>query len=167
MRGGAEGEPLNRFQFRLARVEQYRLREFEAANEVLHRLIRERDSLREAKETLRGQYLAEEEALRAASVPRPSDHEALTYYRRHVLAEQAKLDARIQDWERRVEKQRAEVMEARRRHRLLNRLHEKRKAEWDTAFARETDSLAEESHLARWNPNGQGGRQPERPDPYL
>ena len=43
------------------------------------------------------------------------------------------------------------MLEARRRCRLLERLKERRLAEWTTARDRELDELASESYLAKWN----------------
>jgi hypothetical protein len=42
-------------------------------------------------------------------------------------------------------------MEARRRCRLLEKLKERRRAEWEKARDRELEELASESFLARWN----------------
>lgn len=158
---------MTRFQFRLARVKEYRLHQFEAANEALHRLIGEREALQEAKEALGRQYSAEETALCSAASPQPEEHTALAAYRRYILAEQARREAKIQECERRIDKQRAETLEARRRYRLLERLYEKRRSEWEATFAKETDALAEESYLARWDSHSGSARQPERPDPFV
>lgn len=143
---------MNRFQFRLARVQDYRRHQLETAREALHTLLAELEALRASRERLREAYLAEEAAIARSPAAQPRDREALAGYRRHIAREQARLDGRIAGCAARVEKQRALVMEARRRCRLLEKLHEKRKAEWDRAFAREIDSLAEESFLARWRP---------------
>jgi hypothetical protein len=43
------------------------------------------------------------------------------------------------------------MLEARRRCRLLERLKERRKGEWDIAFNRELEAVAAESFLAQWN----------------
>jgi flagellar export protein FliJ len=143
---------LNRFQFRLARIQEYRHRQLEAAEDVLRRLLAELDAYRTRKQGLGDKYLAEEFAMAARLAVQPAEREALAAYRRHIGKEQARLDRRIVECTARVEKQRAQVMEAQRRYRLIEKLHQKRKAEWDLAFAKEIDALAEESFLARWSP---------------
>jgi hypothetical protein len=44
----------------------------------------------------------------------------------------------------------AVMLEARRRCRLLERLKERRWAEWQSAAGRELDELAADSYLAQW-----------------
>lgn len=158
---------MTRFDFRLARVLDYRQKQLEAADQVLRTLVAELEGLRGQKEALGGRYLAEEAALRIAVAPRPAELAALSAFRRHVRLEQAKLDRLIFECGRRVEKQRAEVLEARRRFRLLEKLHDKSKAGWAAAFSKEIDSLAEESYLARWPYQSAGAREAERADPLM
>jgi hypothetical protein len=143
---------LTRFQFRLARIQEYRQRQLEAAEDVLRRLLAERDAYRTRKQGLADEYVAEEIAIASHPDVQPAEREALAAYRRHIGKEQARLGGRIAECTSRVEKQRAQVMETQRRYRLIEKLHQKRKAEWDLAFAKEIDALAEESFLARWSP---------------
>jgi flagellar export protein FliJ len=143
---------MNRFQFRLARVQEYRHRQLEAAEEALRRSLAELETLRERKQRLSNEYLAEEAAIANRLTPQPKEREALATYRRHIANEQARLGPRIFECNARVEKQRKEVVEAQRRYRLLEKLYDKGKREWDLAFAKEIDGLAEESFLARWRP---------------
>jgi len=158
---------VNRFDFRLARVLDFRQKQLEAADQVLRRLVAEQEGWRGQKEALGARYLAEEAALRIAVAPRPGELAALSAYRRHVRLEQAKLDRLIFECGRRVEKQRAEVLEARRRFRLLEKLHDKSKRNWEAAFAKEIDSLAEDSFLARWPRQSGAAREAEGADPLM
>jgi hypothetical protein len=50
-----------------------------------------------------------------------------------------------------VETQQQTMLEARRRCRLLERLKERRMAEWTVARDHELDDIAAESYLARWS----------------
>lgn len=158
---------MNRFDFRLARVLDYRQKQLEAADQVLRRLVAEQQGLSGQKEALGARYLAEEAALRVALVPQPGELAALSAYRRHVRLEQSKLDRLLFECSRRVERQRAEVLEARRRCRLLEKLHGKCKSTWQAAFAKEIDSLAEESFLARWSAQSGAARETESADPLV
>jgi len=51
----------------------------------------------------------------------------------------------------------AAMMEARRRFRLLEKLKERRLAEWQKVQERELDQIASESFLAKWNLREQNG----------
>jgi len=158
---------VNRFDFRLARVLDYRQKQLEAADQVLRRLVAEQQGLCGQKEELGARYLAEEAAMRIAVAPRTGELAALSAYRRHVRMEQSKLDRLIFESGRRVEKQRAEVLAVRRRCRLLEKLHDKSKSTWDAALAKEIDSLAEDSYLARWPGQSGAARETESTDPFM
>src|ERR1700691_3720389 len=69
----------------------------------------------------------------------------------HVQAKEKELAQRRVEGEKKLEERRNAMLEARRRCRLLERLKERRKAEWDTAFNRELEAVAGESLLAQWN----------------
>jgi hypothetical protein len=56
---------------------------------------------------------------------------------------------RVQSGEE-ILKQRARVVDANRRVKLLEKLKDRRLVEWRLAWQRETDSLASEAFLARW-----------------
>jgi len=49
------------------------------------------------------------------------------------------------------------MMDARRRFRLLEKLKERRLAEWQKVQERELDQIASESFLAKWNLREQNG----------
>ena len=78
------------------------------------------------------------------------DLAALGTYRIRVRSEEARLAAKRSDCARAVAAQQASMLEARRRFRLLERLKERRLAEWTAARDREVDEVAAESYLAQW-----------------
>ncbi len=51
-----------------------------------------------------------------------------------------------------MEQQRARVLQARRECRLLERLRQVRRAEWESAVNHEFEALATETYLAQWEP---------------
>jgi hypothetical protein len=51
-----------------------------------------------------------------------------------------------------MEQQRARLLAARREFRLLEKLRQVRRAEWETAVNREFEMLAAETYLAQWAP---------------
>jgi flagellar export protein FliJ len=79
------------------------------------------------------------------------DLAALGAFRLHVQAKEKELAQRRAEGEKKLEERRNAMLEARRRCRLLERLKERRKGEWDTAFNRELEAVAAESFLAQWN----------------
>jgi flagellar export protein FliJ len=79
------------------------------------------------------------------------DLAALGAFRLHLQAKEKELAQRRVEGEKKLEERRNAMLEARRRCRLLERLKERRKAEWDTAFNRELEAVAAESFLAQWN----------------
>lgn len=76
------------------------------------------------------------------------DLAALAAFRRHVQNEEAALAGRRAECERKLAMQHQAVLEARRRCRLLERLKERRLADWRVANDRELEQLASELHLA-------------------
>jgi flagellar biosynthesis chaperone FliJ len=79
------------------------------------------------------------------------DLAALGAFRLHVQAKEKDLAQRRLAGEKKLEERRNAMLEARRRCRLLEKLKERRKAEWDAAFSRELEAVAAESFLAQWS----------------
>jgi hypothetical protein len=81
---------------------------------------------------------------------------ALGDFRLHTRAQERELAARRSGCVKAVAEQQSAMLEARRHCRLLERLKERRLAEWKSARDRELDQLASESYLAQW---GRPGRR--------
>jgi len=79
------------------------------------------------------------------------DLAALAHYRLKVKAEEAALARHRSYAAQKLAAQQKQMMEARRRCRLLERLKERRLAEWSSARDKELDEIAAESYLARWS----------------
>jgi hypothetical protein len=95
-----------------------------------------------------------EQAVREARTVEAGDLWALAAYRRRIIEELQAVARQRAECERQLAAQRQRVLEARRNCRLLEKLEERRRAEWRTAVDRETETLAAESFLARWNRKG-------------
>ena len=78
------------------------------------------------------------------------DLHALGDYRLHVHSQEQVLAVRRAECARHAAAQQAAMLEARRRCRLLERLRDRRLAQWKAEQARELDALASESYLAQW-----------------
>jgi hypothetical protein len=92
-----------------------------------------------------------ESQVRAGGSALGFDLAALGAFRLHVQAKEKELARRRVEGEKKLEERRNAMLEARRRCRLLERLKERRKGEWDAAFSRELEAVAAESFLAQWN----------------
>jgi hypothetical protein len=103
------------------------------------------------REQMRASRTNAEEQVRAGGWSQGLDLAALGSFRLHVQAKEKDLALRRVEGEKKLEERRNAMLEARRRCRLLERLKERRKAEWDTAFNRELEAVAAESFLAQWN----------------
>ena len=79
------------------------------------------------------------------------DLAALGLYRLKVKSEEAALTRHRADAAQKLAAQQKLMMEARRRCRLLERLKERRLAEWTVERDKELDEIAAESYLARWS----------------
>lgn len=75
----------------------------------------------------------------------------LTGYHRYIQAQQKLLVQRRAECVRRVDAAQAAMLEARQRARLLERLKDKRRADWASAASHELEELAADSYLAQWN----------------
>ncbi|MEO8368121.1 MAG: hypothetical protein ABI806_02825 [Candidatus Solibacter sp.] len=79
------------------------------------------------------------------------DLAALGFYRLKVKSEEAALARHRLDATQKLAEQQKLMLEARRRCRLLERLKERRLAEWTAERDKELDEIAAESFLARWS----------------
>ena len=80
-----------------------------------------------------------------------SDVSALGSFRLRVKREDDALGRERAECVRKLAEQQQHMLEARRRCRLLERLRERRMAEWTAACSHELEELAGESYLARWS----------------
>jgi len=79
------------------------------------------------------------------------DLAALGHYRLKVKSEESALARHRLDAVQKLAAQQKVMLEARRRFRLLERLKERRLAEWTAERDKELDEIAAESSLARWS----------------
>ena len=79
------------------------------------------------------------------------DLAALGNYRLKVKSEESALAKHRVDAAQKLAEQQKLMLEARRRCRLLERLKDRRLAEWTAERDKELDEIAAESYLARWS----------------
>jgi len=137
------------FRFRLEKVLSWRRSQLELAEQDFRREAAALAELDRAAAELEARGIHTEAAVRDWSALQGRDLAALSGFRLY-LERRAKEIAALRAGQARKLAERQQVMlEARRRCRLLERLRERRLAEWQSASAHELEQLAAESYLAR------------------
>jgi flagellar export protein FliJ len=106
------------------------------------------DREREALLAIRADAEAE---VRGAPTVAGEDLASLSAFQRHAEMQEKRILAHRAQCVTAMEAQRAVMLEARRALRLLERLKDKRKAEWNLEAAKEIEEMASESYLAQWS----------------
>ena len=78
------------------------------------------------------------------------DLQAMFRYKELLGTQKEMALSRRSECDRRIEHQRERLLQARREFRLLEKLRQARRTEWEAAVDREFEMLAAESYLARW-----------------
>lgn len=140
---------MTQFRFRLERVVAWRQTQLELAEQRFERQTAAAAELDRARAGLDAAGVRAETAVRQWDAVTGSDLAALDGFRRDLRRRQKDLDARRTAARREMDEGRAAMLEARRRCRLLERLKERRQAEWNAEADRETEQLAAEAFSAR------------------
>jgi hypothetical protein len=141
---------VNRFRFPLERVLEWRRKQLELEEAKFRQAVAAVAAVDRARAELTTEAAGAESAVRGWEQVGGSDLGALAEYRAHVRSEETRLAARRAECSRAAAAQEAAMLEARRRCRLLERLRERRLAEWKAASDREMEEIAAESYLAQW-----------------
>jgi flagellar export protein FliJ len=140
------------FAFRLERVLRWRQAKLDLEQFALSRLLAESarwDALLAKLENAGAEAVTQ---VLSAGPVRGGDLGALAGYQQRLGRQRQHALDRRRECERKMEQQRARLLAARREYRLLERLRQVRRAEWETAVNREFEALAAETYLARWAP---------------
>ncbi len=141
---------MTRFHFRLQKVLEWREKQLELEEARFQRQMAEVAEIDGARAALQAaEFDAEMEIRRGGSVL-GQELAALSGYRRFAHLRMSQLAADRAQAVSRLSEQERTMMEARRRCRLLERLKQRRLAEWESARDKELDEMAAESYLARW-----------------
>ena len=142
---------MQKFQFSLDCVLQYRQTQFEMQQARLEALFSELNDLEKQEQSLVSQRIAEDAAVKSQSSSMALSLVALDAFNRYAGLQKTALDLRRIDCLDRIRKQQQAVVEARRDRELLERMRGKRKAEWQRGVYKEIEDLASELHQARWS----------------
>jgi hypothetical protein len=140
---------MNGFRFRLAKVLEWRRSGLALAETRFRQQAAAVAALDHARAALDASAIRAEVLVRDAPRIEGADLAALDAFRRHVSLRRAALAATRAQAQRELDGFQAAMLDARRCFRLLERLRDRRFAEWKQAADRELDQLASESHLAR------------------
>jgi flagellar export protein FliJ len=142
---------VNAFRFNLERVLELRRRQLEAEENRFRRQTAALAELDAARADLEAAGAAAEREVRAWHPLAGQDLAALAEFHLHVSERGEDLRRRRAECERELAARQRDMLEARRRCRLLEKLKERRFTEWQAAESREIEALAAEAFLARWN----------------
>jgi len=141
---------MQKFHFPLAHVRDFRVRQLEMEQAILEALHRERRALADEWSRLEEETAETRNALMVTVAADAQYLAASDLYLRHLEVVKKRHAARLADWQVRAAKQQQAVVEARRRVRLLEKLEERKRKEWQSAADREQENLASELYLAGW-----------------
>jgi flagellar biosynthesis chaperone FliJ len=140
------------FTFRLERVLRWRQAKFEMEQFTLSRLAAERARWDRALAELETSRAHAASLLLSSTSLSGKDLEAMVRYKDLVAKQKQIALNRRAECDQKMEQQRARMLQARREFRLLEKLRQVRRAEWEAAVDREFEALAAESYLAQWTP---------------
>jgi flagellar export protein FliJ len=141
---------MQNFRFSLEKVLGWRRTELQAQEARLAALFAERSRLDAARGKVRATRDTAGSRMLEAGTIYGIDLASLSGFLRRLENELISLDRRRAQSGEEILKQRARVVDANRRVKLLEKLKDRRLVEWRLAWQRETDSLASEAFLARW-----------------
>lgn len=138
------------FRFRLEKVLEWYTRQYEAEQRRLQSCLAALTSAREAVAMHEGERLSiERDMVSRVSIPAP-DFVALGLYRLGAKKRQIELAADCDRCESAAAAQRKKVQSAQRRVRLVEKLRERRVAEYTYAETKELEELASDAYFAKW-----------------
>ena len=141
---------MKRFEFRLARVRDFRRRQLEMEEAKLDMLCAERQQIEAEAVRLENEVSGTRKSLMVTGSVEAQELVAADQYLHSLAIEGKRQAAKLADWQQRTAKQQQTMVEARRRLRLLEKLEEKQLRLWKEEAGREQENLSAELYLARW-----------------
>jgi flagellar protein FliJ len=136
------------FRFSLESVLRWRTQQLEAEEWKLQQALAYRQGLLNRQEQIIAGGLEAARQLCAQEEVEGAALQRLQAYRNYLEQEHKRVSRDLAASGLRIEQHRREVTAADRRKRLLERLRERKKAEWEVASDREWEALAAETYLA-------------------
>jgi hypothetical protein len=145
---------LNAFRFPLQKVLAWRKTELELEEARYRSQLEALAAIDRERARLEGAGAAAEEQVRVWNPVAGGELSALGSFRLHMKHREFALAQPRTECLQKIAAQQQAMLAARRRLRLLERLRERRLAEWTAARDRELEALASESYLASWTRSG-------------
>jgi len=142
---------MTNFRFPLQKALEWRQTQLELAEARFQQQAAALAALDHARAEMEASGIRAEVEVRRWNPLLGSDLTALGSFRLRVQAQERKIAAQRVECAKQLESRQAAMLEARRRCRLLERLKERRLAEWTAARDRELEEVASEAFLAGWN----------------
>jgi flagellar export protein FliJ len=139
---------MKKFAFPLETARKWRARQAELEEVRLQLLLTEKQTLEERVASLQAELDREHRRIEDISFD-AGELSRLDGFRVWVTREKQRLRNSVAECEKRIGAQRSELLEARRRFQLVDRLKEKALLDWSRAGAKEQEDLAAELYLAR------------------
>jgi flagellar export protein FliJ len=142
---------MNAFRFSLQKALELRRRQFDLEEIRYGQVLVEIAAIdREHTRIVNLARGAEDDVRQRESVP-GCDLAALDHFRVRGRSDVARIERQRAEAQGRAAEQQSAMVEARRRYRLLEKLRERRLAEWESARDRQLDEMAAEAHLSVWS----------------
>jgi flagellar export protein FliJ len=141
---------MKQFEFRLQRVLELRSQQADNERARLQALSTGRARLTRDRENLIQQRLRAASEVRSSTSISGSDLYALASFDRHVQKRRTVLDKQLAQLEQQITLQTTALREAERKVKLLEKLKQRRLADWTTERDKELEADAAESYLARY-----------------
>jgi flagellar export protein FliJ len=138
------------FRFQLERVLDLRESEAKSEESKLEQMYAMRARMEAERDALIAGFERTATAIKSQQALHPSELIALDVYKACVDRQKAQWAAKLREQDVAIEKQRARAVEARARLRLMEKLREKRRAEWQAGVDREMEDLAADFSAAQW-----------------
>lgn len=138
------------FRFSLQRILELRSTQLEIERARYQQRLAAVAALDRARAEMEASGIHAEAEVRKWSPVAGRDLAALSEFRRSVRTKEKAIAARRVESSKAAAAQLSVMLEAQRRCRLLERLKERRLAEWQAAEDRDVEQIAAESYLARW-----------------
>jgi flagellar export protein FliJ len=141
---------MKQFEFRLQRVLELRSQQADIERARLQSLLNGRTRLSRDRNNLIQQQVRAAADIRGAASISGSDLFALAAYDRHIQKRKAIFDKQLAQLEQQIGVQTAALREAERKVKLLERLKQRKLADWTGERDKELEAAAAESYLARF-----------------
>jgi hypothetical protein len=139
------------FQFPLAKALDWRRIQLELEEARYKQQIASLAGLDQQRAEVEASGIRAEIQVREWSPIAAGDLSALGNFRLYIKSQESEIARRRFEAAQKLAEQQKLMLEARRRWRLLDRLKDRRLAEWTTGRDREVEQIAAESYLARWH----------------